>query len=324
MGDSSVRRLLWFVGGLCLVLGGLEWVVRANVDVLDALSDRGRMKVAMFAQHPDAQFLILGSSRLEGAVSPVLVSRSLRRTAPELGEVRGFNAAFAGSSLAALTALVPRITFSETLRLVMIEISTAQLHMPAPQAEAVSSAVTIEDRLVAAVQQVQFVKYRKAYGYIGYVPALLFFGPRLSGWETKAKDQIASWRGREEEEARDFNGTMWGPEVISPSSDAIDLDARNEMLVERLVDVAGHFQKRGVTVVFVVPPLKRDLDAPEKGKLVPLFAEIARRTHCEVWNFAPRVLPDPLFRDASHLGDVGRAHYSQALAGPMARILTAQ
>ena len=324
MEHSSVRRLLLFVGGICIVLAGLEWVVRTHTDLLEALSDRGRMKVAMFAQHPDAQFLILGSSRLEGAVSPVLVSRALRRVVPELGEVRGFNAAFAGSSLTALTALVPRIAFSDKLRLVMIEISTAQLHMPRPQVEEPSSAGTIEERLAEAVQHVQFVKYRKAYGYLGYLPAVVFLGPRLSGWETKAKDQIASWRGREEEEARDFNGTLWGPELILPSSDAQDLDKRSETIVERLVDVARYFQNRGVDVVFIVPPLRGDVDAPEKGKLVPLLAEVARRTHSEVWNFAPQVLPDILFRDGSHLGDAGRAHYSQALAAPIARLLTAK
>jgi chitinase len=38
-----------------------------------------------------------------------------------------------------------------------------------------------------------------------------------------------------------------------------------------------------------------------------LFAEVARRGACEVWNFAPIELPDAFFRDVSHLNREGRA-----------------
>jgi hypothetical protein len=323
--SASARRLVLFVGGLCAALGGLEWAAQANNELLEALSDRGRIKIAMFAQHSRDQFLFLGSSRMEGAVSPILITRAVGSIAPELGDVHGFNAAYAGANLDALSALIPRIGFTNNLRLVVIEASAAQLAIsPAPQEKLQSSVATIEDRLVTVAQHIYIVKHRKAYGYLGYLPAILIFGPRLGGWETKAKDQIASFRGREEEAAVGFEEQLWTPELFLPSTDPQLLDEQSEKIVARLVTIAQEVQRRGVSVVFVVPPLRGDLVALENNVLRPLFAEIARRTHCEVWNFSSQSLPEVFFRDTSHLGDIGRAHFSRALAGPIVRTLKAK
>lgn len=322
---ASVRRLALFLGGLCTVFGGLEWVVQANSELLEALSDRGQIKVAMFAQRSRDQFLFLGSSRTEGGVSPVLITRALRNIAPALGDVHGFNAAVAGSDLNALSALVSRIGFTNNLRLVVVELSSVQLKIePLPQEEPPLSAVTIEDRLAALTHHVHLIKHRKGYRNLGYLPAILILGPHLSGWETKAKDQIAAFRGVQEAEAVGFDERLWGPDIVFPSASPQPLDEQSEKIVARVVALAHDLQEHGVRVVFAVPPLRSDFAAPEKGLLRPLFAEVARRTHCEVWDFSSRSLPDIFFRDASHLGDVGRAHYSRALARPIVEAMKAK
>ena len=324
---ASTHRLLFFVGGLLLALGGLESLVRANSSLFEAVSDRAHTKIAMLETHPRAQFIFLGSSRTEGTVSPVLVTRALQKSVPELGEVSGFNAAFAGSNLDSLNALVSRFDFPNNLRLVVIEVSVPQLFIPpAPQEESKSAATTIEDKLAEAARHIYFIRYRKSFlsDSLGRVFELLIFAPHLSGWETKAKDQIASWLGREEQSAVGFDETLWIPDFFMPSALAQTLDARNEMLVERLVSLAHEFHKHGIKVTFVVPPVKRDFATPEKDVLRPLFSEVARRTQSELWNFAVLPLSDSLFRDESHLGDIGRAHYSQALAMQLARILKSE
>lgn len=322
--NAFARRLVFFVGGLLLVFVGLESLVRVNSSLFEAVADYGRTKVAMFAKHPRAQFLMLGSSRTEETVSPILVTRAIRNIAPELEDVSGFNAAFAGSNLNSLIALAPQFDFSNNLRIVVIEVSEPQIYTPPPPREEPKSAATsIEDELAEANRHIHLVRYRKAFlsDKLGRMIALLFFAPRLSGWETKAKDMIASLRGREEQSAVDFDEIVWTPELFSPSSVPQTLDAHHESIVARIVSVAHEFQKRGIKVVFAVPPVKRDFRAPEKVTMKPLFSEVARRVNSELWNFSPLPLPDSFFRDESHLGDIGRAHYSQALATQIARVL---
>ena len=56
----------------------------------------------------------------------------------------------------------------------------------------------------------------------------------------------------------------------------------------------------------------------------PLFAEVARRCGCEVWNFATVNLPDTYFRDMTHVNREGRAQYSEALARELPRVLGAR
>jgi hypothetical protein len=53
-----------------------------------------------------------------------------------------------------------------------------------------------------------------------------------------------------------------------------------------------------------------------------MFAEVARRSGCEVWDFSSLALPERFFRNPSHLGDEGRAHFSRALAAEMVPHLT--
>jgi hypothetical protein len=95
-------------------------------------------------------------------------------------------------------------------------------------------------------------------------------------------------------------------------------------VANQLAALAAHFRTRGVTPIFAVPPLSAsEREAPERNALRSLFAEVARRGQCEVWNFATVDVPDAFFRDVSHLNREGRAQYSEALAHELARVLKA-
>src|SRR6187551_3581785 len=100
--QSPAARLAWFVAGLALILLAFEVFQRRHHDAVVAASHRGLTKVAMLAQHERVDVLFLGSSRMQDGVSPALVTHGLKTSAPQLGDVPGFNAAFTGSSLPAL------------------------------------------------------------------------------------------------------------------------------------------------------------------------------------------------------------------------------
>ncbi len=321
---EAIRRLVYFVLGLLLAVVALECFVRANSSLFAAASHRALTKVAIFEKHPRVDFLFLGTSRTQDGVSPVLMTRALREISPELGDVPGYNAAFTGSSLDSLIELVPHFGFRRDLKLVIIEVSSPQiLNEPAPWKESEIPPVSVEDKLRNAAGNFHFIRYRKAFlsDNLGRLPALLIFPRSLSGWETKGKDQVASWLGREEQSANGFDAKIWTPELCTTASPAQKLDAINDAVANQLVAVARQFQEHGIKVAFAVPPMTRALDAPEKKSMKPLLVEIARRSECEVWNFAPLTLPDHFFRDPSHLGTVGRAHYSKALALQAAHLL---
>lgn len=317
-------RLVWFVAGLAILLLSLELFERRHSALIVAASHRGLTKVAMLEQHPQVDVLFLGTSRTQDGVSPDLVTRGLKAVAPELGDVPGFNAAFTGSSLGALVSLASRLDDRKDVRVTVIELSDPQIfNEPAPWDEPLRASVTLEDRLGDAVQHVYAIRYRTALlsGNLGRLPSLLF-GSSLGGWETRGSDQLASWLGHRESPAAGFVPERWKPEVIPPASPREALDAPTDAVAAQLASLARHFQARGVKTVFAVPPLAvSEREAPERHGLRALFAEVARRGDCEVWNFAPLELPDEYFRDVSHLNREGRAQYSEALARELARAL---
>jgi hypothetical protein len=325
--ESPAARLAWFVGGLAVMLLALEFLEHRHTDVIVAASHRGLTKAAMFQRHSRVAVLFLGTSRTQDGVSPDLVTRGLAAVAPELGDLPGFNAAFTGSSLGSLVSLAPRFDGRPDVRVAVIELSDPQIfNEPAPWDEPARSSETLEDRLADTASRVYVVRYRKALlgGNLGRLPSLLF-ASSLGGWETKGSEQLASWLGHRESPATGFEPSRWRPEIIAPTTAVRALDTSLDATATELAALARRFRARGIVPVFAVPPLgAAERDAPERHGLRPVFAEVARRGACEVWNFAALTLPDDYFRDPTHLNRAGRAQYSEALARGLAPLLASR
>ncbi len=314
-----------FMAGPLVVLGLLEVLVASQAALFAAASHRALAKAAVFDKRPRVDYVFLGTSRTQDGVSPVLATRALGEIAPFLGKMAGFNAAFTGASLEGLLALAPRFTARTGLQAVLIELSGPQLHNePTPWAKPVSPETTFEAKLAKTMAHLQFVRYRSAFlpENLGRLPALLLFSSAMSGWETKGIDQLGAWLGRKEQSASGFDPVLWQPEVLTDTAAPARLDPALEEKANQLAALAQAFRAQGIAVVFTAPPLAQDISNASENKLFrPVFSEVARRSHCEVWNYAALPLPEFLFRDCSHLGREGRAHYSRALALRLARIL---
>ena len=321
-----MKRLVWFLTGVFVLLAGLELFERRYSALFAAATHRGLTKAAMFDRHERVSILFLGSSRTQDGVSPPLVTRALQRIAPELGEQPGFNAAFTGSSLEMLLSLAPRFDARGDVRVAVIELSQPQVFNDAASWDSpVTPDTSIEGRLADGVQHVAFVRYRKALigANLGRLPSLLA-AKSMGGWETKGSEQLASWMGQREAPATDFTLSRWRPEVINASAAAVAIDAEWNAAADQLALLARRYRTHGIIPVFAVPPMSMsEKEAPEHHGLRALFAEVARRGQCEVWNYAPLELPDAFFRDASHLNREGRAQFSEALAHEVARVLKA-
>ena len=320
----SAWRLVAFVAGVAVGLCALELLVRRKAALFEGASHRALAKAAMSETHPRVDFLFLGTSRTQDGVSPALVTQALGELAPEWGGLRGYNAAFTGSSLDTLRSIAPRYRGREGIGAVIIELSDPQIsNDPSPWAEAPPPRATFEDKLARQLRKLAFVRHRAAFltDNLGRLPALLLFAPSLGGWETRGVDQVASWLGRKEPAAAGFDARLWTPEVFTPAAPPWRLIAAHDLIATSLADLARSFTDHGIHVAFAVPPLTRRWQpAPERDELRPLFSEVARRGGCEVWNYAAVPLPDDLSRDPSHLNSRGRAHWSRALARPIARL----
>ena len=317
-------RLVAFVAGVALLLCALELLVRHKAALFEGASHRALAKAAMSETHPRVDLLFLGTSRTQDGVSPALVTRALGELAPALEGFHGYNAAFTGSSLDTLRSIAPRYQTREGLGAVIIELSDPQIsNDPSPWEQAVPTSVTFEDKLARQLRKLALIRYRTAFltDNLGRLPALLLFAPSLGGWETRGVDQVASWLGRKEPAATDFDARLWAPEVFTPAAPPRKLTAAHDIVATRLADLARSFMDHGIRVAFAVPPLTRRWQpAPERDEMRPLFSEVARRGGCEVWNYAALPLLDDFSRDPSHLNSRGRAHWSRALAQPIARL----
>ena len=321
----SARSLGGFLLGLLGIIGAIEGVMRLRQPLFEAASHRALTKAAILADRPKVDVLFLGTSRTQDGVNPDLVGTAIEARSPGLGRVPGFNAAFTGSSLEALLALVPRFGFRPDLRLVVIELSEPQIvNEPAPWEESLPTPTTLEERLGRMMRHIALVRHRKALlgDGLGRLPALLVFGDALGGWETKGSQQLASWLGRREPPAADFDPSLWTPRRFTRDAPRRSLSPSADTVADRLTEVAGRFRSHGIGVRFAVPPLSaRAAEAPERRDLQPLFAEVARRSGCEVWDFTAALPPEALFKDAGHLNREGRAHYSRALGERVADAL---
>lgn len=318
------RRLLSFTLGLAFLLGGLELLVRRNVSLFEGASHRMLAKVAMFEEQHRVDFLFFGTSRTQDGISPPLVSRHLAEIAPEFKGAAGFNAASTGSNYEDLMTLAPRYFQRTGLRTVIIELSVPHLsNQSSLSPDVATQNKSEEDWLTRAVKRIAFVRYRTAFltDNLGRLPALLFFSSRLSGCETRGSEQIAAFLGRAEPAPAGFAEDLWQPEIIAPPLNPTLLEADLESAATKVTALAKAYAERGIRVVFSVPPLTaRHQPAPERDRLRPLLTEVARRTGCEVWNFAVQPRPDEFFKDSSHLSrKAGRAHWSYALAHQLAR-----
>lgn len=318
------RRLVLFVLGLALLLGMLELLVSRNIPLFEGASHRMLAKLAILGEQKQVDILFFGTSQTLDGISPRLVSRHLAEISQEFKGVLGFNASSTGSNYKDLLTLAPRYAQRPGLRTVVIELSKPHFSnkslLPTTVVELGESN---EDRLIRGLKHVAFVRYRTAFlsDNLGRLPALLFFSPYLSGCETRGSEQIASWLGREESSPIGFDENLWTPESIIPLSGAAPLETEQEIVVTQITKLAQAYTERGIRVVFSIPPLSaRSKSVSDRGRLQAVFAAVAERTGCEIWDFSAQLRPDKFFKDPSHLSlQMGRAHWSYALAQQLAK-----
>ena len=313
------QRLAVYCAGVLIVLGAIEGAIRWKEPLFVAASHRTLTKAALLDSHDPVHVLFFGSSRTNDGLSPRLFEEELAALRPSLGEVRAFNLASASSSLETLEWLTARYSSRAGLRLAVIEISEPQLQSAPLQWEPPREPPhDLESTLDQAVeQQVRLVAHRRVLfsDNLARLPALLFFAPALDGSEVMVSDQLRAWLGHRDERATGFDAKQWTPALRDGVVTATDAPFAQDAFA-RIVTVAEVFEKHGVQVAFVVPPLAQTHHpAPEReASMQAMIRALSKQTHAEVWDWSGAVLPEEIFRGTSHLNHAGRAQYSRAMA----------
>jgi hypothetical protein len=340
--QTPARKLLLFVGSLAALALALEVLVRLDEPAFAAASNRALAKAALLDVHGPVDVLFFGTSRVQDGVSPRLFSEALG-TAETGSAVAAFNLAFTSSSLNSLEELAQRYEARPGLRLAVIELSTPQLQngvaaWELPASSESASGADVEARLTDWVHaHVRTIAHRQAFvsDNVVRLPSLLWFAADLDGSETRVTDQVAAFFGHRERMPDGFDAKAWEPVVWSPIAEVpaervppapqalryfAQREARTE-LVARLARLAQGYRAGGVRTLFIVPPLTKGFAPAEERDpfMKTFFAQLAKASSAPVLDYSSLVLPDEVFRGESHLNRLGRAYFSAALAGQVAR-----
>lgn len=325
--DKPGIGLAAFVLGLMVLLVFTEILVRSNQGVFEGASHRMLAKLATFERKPRVDFLFFGTSRIQDGIAPKLVSRHLQEISPAFGKLVGFNAAAMTAGIDDLLTIAPRYLNQPTLRTVFIELSVPHLgNQSTLPVASIPSQSTLEDQLAFSLQNIAFIKYRTAFrpGNLGSISSLLFFSSSMSGCETRLKDIVSAWLGKDEFSSENFNQQLGPPDIIISQNTEIPLSDELDKVATKLSTLSNLFLEKGIKVIFIVPPASTD-PLPERDSLVPFYKELARRTHNEVWNFVSLTLPNTFFKDSTHLSkNEGQPQWSFAVANQLSKVLEAR
>lgn len=325
--NNPATALLSFICGLLVFLAVIELIAANNPSIFEGASHRMLAKLAMFERKSKVDYVFFGTSRTQDGIAPRLVTQHLQELSPELNTAVGFNAAAPGESIDDLLNLAPRYLDKAALKVVLIELSTPHLaNEPSlPQSTDLSSP-TLETGLAAALQNLNFIKYRTAFrpGSVGSIISLLLFSSSMSGSESRVSDLIAAWRNQTEAYPENFDEIMWAPQIISPQKTVVSITDEQNKVADKLISLAQTFQKNNIQVIFYVPPASSAI-LPERTNWTAFYHELSRRTQADIWNFAALPLPADFFKDPTHLSrHQGQSHWSYALASQLAKRLRAK
>ena len=316
MHHASPRlRLRWYLLGLLTLVGGSEVVARLSRDTFEAAAHRARFKAELLARQPPLRFVAIGTSRLNDAVAPAIVSGQL-----EGSSARGFNASVPSSSMATQAFLAAGALEHPGLEALFLEASPAQAASfddPSLGPEVAPSG-SFEDRLLSASA---LLRYRRVL-MVESLPRLvaLAWPSRYDGSEFFRSHWLAeSLRGW----WRTPPLVLPPPVVICPKADgALAVDPRLEAAVEAWTAEAKAARAKGIEPYFVAPPIRAVARGEEcQAEWSKLLASLASRSGAPVLSWACAEAPDAMFPDGNHhLGTMGRDAFSAALGAAWRRL----
>jgi hypothetical protein len=241
--------------------------------------------------------------------------------------LRGFNAAAAGGSLDRMYYLADKALDKPGLRLLGLEVSTAQLSDTpwSPDFNAPETTDDFEGRLQHWVSRhVYTVRYRKTFRLENIVkyPFLLFpdadDGTRWFG-------QVGTRLLKMDTPTSELTPPPWNMDRLklqetTPASQTTD--ANSAKINSIFLGISEKARQRGVTLFLYAPPVSGSAAQSEcSDKNFNAFRRISRQTGAPLFFYDCTDAPVGYFSDETHLTSLGKQFWSTRLAADMAASL---
>jgi hypothetical protein len=320
----AANRALHYFLALAAVLLLLEVVVRRHQAVFESLTDRLKLKGAMFNHRRPTEILFLGSSRFADGISVKQALMAFNRAHGT--HWRGFNAAITSANLARMEYLWGATVGKKGLALLVVELSpptlgAGPLDFDAPEVD--SSPKDLESRLhLWFAEHSALVRERKAFKIQMLVNLLAIFAADfVEGPEWARRGFLIDLLGGEPTPVLTPGDPTWQAALRAPRRP--DPAAQADEAVAVFGRLASSARGRDVKVCFVVPPLHPAGAAERNPVTIDRFQRIADATGAMVLDFSACPVASRFFVDPnSHLNKEGRVRFSASLGATLHDVLS--
>lgn len=307
---------------LCLILTFLliEIGLNAGAIIFSNLTDKVKLKSAMFNFRDDTEVLFLGSSRFKDGISPKIVMSTLNNS--QKTKWTGFNGATTGTNIKRFEYFFNRIIEKKGLKLIVVEISIPQLTPGELRFDSQDPPTDIEGQLQHVFSNhLKIIDWRKSFRLenLKNAPAILAAN-YMEGSELYRSNVLKDFLSDDHFNFSSDLKRQWKPVTISPIAN-INL---TDTLVSAIHLMSESAKKHDVDLLYVVPPLVNDKQQKESSnEIINLYQEIANSTGRVILDYSRLPLPEYYFRDKdSHLNKEGRYYFSTTLSSEIISALT--
>lgn len=281
--------------------------------IFSNLTDRIRLKSAMFKFRSPTEILFIGSSRFKDGISPKIVSEVFNKT--ETVRWSAFNGATTGTNMKRLEYFFNNTVVKSGLLIVIIEISLPQLREGTLGFNSKAEPRDFENKLQQTLSSnLKISEYRKSFRleHLMYVPAIVG-ASHFEGSELFRKNIIPDLLSEDKFDLSEERLNKWQPVLIYPTEGEVTKGDRILDAFSRMSDLA--FEKN-VNLLFVIPPTINQRSKKENTKKVlDLYQKISTVSKRPIYNYGNILIPESNFRDKdSHLNKEGRVIFSTVLA----------
>ena len=313
--NSPKKYFVW----LLAVAIAFELFVTLTSGVFSNLTDRIKLKAAMFNHRKQTEILFIGTSRFKDGVVPSQVLSVINQKSNLTWS--GFNGATTGTNLKRLNYFFETTVEKQGLKVAVIEVSMPQFVAGGLGFNEVDTASDVESTLQRLLaENSSAIKSRKSFRIQNLANIVAILGAdKFEGSEWfragGAKDFFS------DDINHGFKSDDWHYDIMAPNDSIILLD--NDTFITTYQNIAATAIKFNIKLIFVIPPLaivgqKKECTAAISN----MYQALSNKTQISILDYSHGTHPDSLFYDRdSHLNKQGRMQFSAALGSDIAKLL---
>ncbi|MCB9426617.1 MAG: hypothetical protein H6584_06270 [Flavobacteriales bacterium] len=312
------KPLRYFVGlGVVIVL--LEVLLNLFPIVFSNLTERVRIKSAMFQNRNSTQILFLGSSRFNDAIAPKKIVQFLENNNDI--KLRAFNGAFAWNNIQNLDFFFNKAIGKPGLDVVVIEVSPFHLFFENKEELEQEGIDAVEYKLQNYLaEHLKLARWRRSFRVENLIKTpFIVFSDYLDGTEIYRTNLIQDVLDNKGYQFTDSIRKLWQPGLIVPNQPMSGYGEDSVMHI--LQNIVKLSEKHNVDLLFVIPPTVNERNEKENSKeTLDFYQNVANNTGHTILNYGTLNISENLFSDKdSHLNKEGRSYFSSSLAEVIAK-----